>query len=64
MVLFRGGGKGCWLATVEPVILSSMRAFTKSTMSMRKHPIMAVVATIMVGDGDSERRYAFAKPLF
>ena len=64
MVLFRGGGKGCWLATVEPVILSSMRAFTKSTMSMRKHPIMAVVAAIMVGGGDFKLKYAPAKPLF
>ena len=52
------------MATVEPVILPSMRTFSKSTMSMQKHSIMAVVAAIMMGDGDFKLKYAPAKSLF
>jgi hypothetical protein len=64
VVLFRGGGKGCRLAPVEPVILLSFRALINTTMSMRKHPIMAVVAAIMAGGGDFKRRHVPAKSLF
>ena len=33
-------------------------------MSMQKHAIMAVVAAIMMGDGDFKLKYAPAKSLF
>ena len=33
-------------------------------MSMQKHSIMAVVAAIMMGDGDFKRWYDSAKSLF
>ena len=35
-----------------------------TTMSMQKQPKRAVVAAIMVGDGDFKRSYASAKSLF
>lgn len=52
------------MATVEPVILPSMRALINSTMSMQEHLNIAVVAAIMVGDGDSKCGNDFAKSLF
>ena len=46
------------------MILPSMRALINSTMSMQEHLNIAVVAAIMVGDGDSKCGKNFAKALF
>ncbi len=64
MVLLREGCERRWLATIEPMISRSIRAVINSTTSMQNHLNIAVVAAIMVGDGDSKSGSAFSKALF